>query len=122
MGYHILADIVVVVHLFWILFLILGALWGRKHRWVMLTHGAGLLFAVASQVVGWYCPLTILEAWLRARENAANDYTGSFIAHYAQKLVYLDVSPALILVLTLILVGINGWVYRRAFKDRRSRA
>ncbi len=122
MCYHILADIVVVVHLFWILFLILGALWGRKYRLVMLAHGAGLLFAVVSQVVGWYCPLTILEAWLRAQQNAAHDYTGSFIAHYAQKCVYLDISPALIFALTLILVGINGWVYRRALKDRKSRA
>jgi hypothetical protein len=50
------------------------------------------------------------------KQNSAQAYPGSFIAHYAEKLVYIDVAPAIIFVLTLVLVGVNVWVYRRAFK------
>ena len=110
----ILADIVVFAHLLWVLFLIAGAYWGRKHRLVRLAQGAGLGFAVISQVFGWYCPLTYLEVWLRKKQAAARDYPGSFIAHYAEKLVYIELSPAIIFVLTLALVGINVLIYKRA--------
>ncbi len=118
MFYGILADTVVLVHLLWILFLIVGAHWGRKHRPVMVVHGVGLVFAVVSQVFGWYCPLTHLEVWLRKRQNSAQAYHGSFIAHYAEKLVYIDVSPGIILALTLVLVGLTVRIYGRAFKRR----
>jgi hypothetical protein len=116
MLYRVLADIVVFAHLLWILFLIAGAYWGRRHRAVMMIHGAGLVFAVVSQAFGWYCPLTHLEVWLMEKQNAAQAYPGSFIAHYAERLVYIEVAPAIIFVLTLVLVGVNVWVYRRAFK------
>jgi predicted transglutaminase-like protease len=116
MRYRVLADIVVVTHLFWIFFLIVGAYWGRKHRAVMAVHGAGLVFAVVSQIFGWYCPLTHLEVWLAAKENTALAYPGSFVAHYAEKLVYINVAPAIISVFTLVLVGVTVWIYWRAFK------
>jgi hypothetical protein len=116
MLYGAFADIVVVVHLLWILFLIAGAYWGRKRRAVMTVHGAGLVFAMVSQAFGWYCPLTHLEVWLAKKQNAARVYPGSFIAHYAEKLVYIDVTPAIIFVLTLVLAGANAWIYWNAFK------
>jgi hypothetical protein len=119
MLFRILADIVVVLHLFWILFLIAGAYWGRNRRGVMVVHGAGLLFAIVSQVLGWYCPLTHLEAWLMNKQHAAPAYPGSFIAHYAQKLVYIDVPPSAIFAATLILVAVNGWLYRKALRSRK---
>lgn len=116
MLYRVLADIVVVTHLLWILFLIAGAYWGRKSRAVMVVHGAGLAFAVVSQIFGWYCPLTHLEVRLAAKHNTALAYPGSFLAHYAEKLVYINVAPAIIFVFTLVLVGVTVWIYWRAFK------
>ena len=116
MLYQVLADIVVVIHLLWILFLIAGAYWGRKHRAVMVAHGAGLVFAVVSQIFGWYCPLTHLEIRLAAKQNRALAYPGSFLAHYAEKLIYINVAPAIIFVFTLVLVGVTVWIYWRAFK------
>ncbi len=116
MLYRILADIVVVTHLLWIFFLIVGAYWGRKHRAVMVAHGAGLVFAVVSQIFGWYCPLTHLETRLAAKQNPALAYPGSFLAHYAEKLVYINVAPATIFVLTLVLVGVTAWIYWMAFR------
>lgn len=111
----ILADLVVFVHFLWILFLIAGAYWGRKHRAIMLVHGAGLAFAVIIQLIGWYCPLTYLEAWLRARQGPAQAHPGSFIALYTEKLIYIDLSQTAIFLLTLGLVLAQAWFYRGRF-------
>ncbi len=116
MLYRVLADIVVLVHLLWIIFLIAGAYWGGKYRTVMTVHGAGLVFAVVSQIFGWYCPLTHIEVWLKEKQHPSLAYPGSFIAHYAEKLVYIEVAPVIVFALTLVLVCVNVCIYRNAFK------
>ncbi len=110
---RVIADIVVVLHLFWILFLIVGAYWGRKYRLVGVVHAGGLSFAVISQLAGWYCPLTYLEVWLRHRQDPAQAYPGSFLAHYAERLVYVELPPAAIFLATVALVLVQAWFYRK---------
>ncbi|HYA86351.1 MAG TPA: DUF2784 domain-containing protein [Nitrospirota bacterium] len=122
MLFRVLADIVVLAHLLWILFLIGAAYLGRKNRVVMMVQGAGLVFAIASQTFGWYCPLTYLEVWLREKQSTACAYPGSFIAHYAEQLVYLDISPTLIFILTVVLIIANVWIYTIAFRKAKSSA
>lgn len=111
MIYRILADAVVFLHLLWILFLIFGGLLGVKYRAAKLLHAAGLVFAVTIQVFGWYCPFTHLEVWLRSRHDPSLSYIGSFIIHYLEELIYIRLSPALIMGLTLLLCGFNAWLY-----------
>jgi hypothetical protein len=111
---NVLADITVILHFLWIVFLIAGAFWGRKHPSVRNVHLAGMAFALVSQIFGWYCPLTHLEVWLRSRQDQAAAYTGSFIVYYTEKLVYVTISPTVIFVLTLLLIGVNLFVYARA--------
>ena len=41
MLFRVLADIIILVHLLWILFLIGGAYWGRKNGVVMFGPGGG---------------------------------------------------------------------------------
>ncbi|MDH4231289.1 MAG: DUF2784 domain-containing protein [Nitrospirota bacterium] len=111
MIYKILADIVVIVHFFWILFLIFGAFWGTRYRAVKIVHIAGLAFAVILNVFAWYCPFTHLEVWLRERHDPALSYTGSFIIHYVEKIVYIELSGSIIFLFTIFLCGINAWLY-----------
>ncbi|RPI35009.1 MAG: DUF2784 family protein [Nitrospiraceae bacterium] len=113
MLYKILADIVVVVHFLWILFLIFGAYWGIRHKAVKIVHIAGLAFAFILNVFDWYCPFTHLEVWLRARHDPALSYTGSFIIHYVEKVVYIELSGNIIFLFTISLCGINTWLYLR---------
>ncbi len=122
MLFRVLADIIILVHLLWILFLIGGAYWGRKNGVVILVQGTGLIFAVTSQILGWYCPLTHLEVWLREKQGTAQVYPGSFIAHYAERLVYVDISPAIIFVSTIVLIIVNMWIYTMAFRKTKSSA
>lgn len=118
MPYIVLADIVVVIHLMWIVFLFIGAWWGRRYFAVGIVHVSGLLFALLIQITGWYCPLTTLEYALREHGfgetgSSAGLYAGSFIAHYARKIVYLDVSRGFVFAATLLLIGVNAWFYLR---------
>jgi len=111
--YKILADSVVLIHFLWIVFLFLGALWGIKNKVVRTFHLSGLAFAFVIQIFDWYCPLTHLEVWLRSKHTSAFTYTGSFIIHYVEEIVYIELSRTLVFVLTVILCALNTWLYLR---------
>lgn len=111
MSYKLAADFVVLIHFLWIVFLIFGVFIGKKYRAVKIFHIAGLGFAVVIQIFGWYCPLTHLEIWLRQRHNPLLTYSGSFIVYYMEKLIYIELTPGIIFVLTLFLVSISTYIY-----------
>jgi hypothetical protein len=111
MFYKILADLVVMIHFLWIVFLFFGAFWGVKNKVVKIFHLSGLVFAFVIQVFDWYCPLTHLEVWLRSKHDFPLTYTGSFIIHYIEELVYIEHSRTLILFFTVLLCGFNAWLY-----------
>lgn len=109
--YLIAADIIVLIHFLWIVFLIFGALWGRRNSWIKRIHAGGILFAILMQIVGWYCPLTYLEAWLRRMHDSSRSYKGAFIAYYIEKIVYIDLSPRTVFIMTISLALISAWLY-----------
>lgn len=106
-----LADAVVVFHLLWILFLIFGALLGRRIVWVKWLHLGALSYSLAMQAFQWVCPLTVIEVWLRRAHDPTGGYAGGFIGHYVQRLVYAPIPPALLFVATLLVVACTLWVY-----------
>jgi hypothetical protein len=121
MFYRVFADTVVLIHFLWILFLLLGALWGRRKQLVKILHISGLAFACIIQIWSWYCPLTYLEVWLREKHDSALIYKGSFIIHYVEKIVYLEISRYLIFIFTVFLCGFNLRVYLRKRTPSKSR-
>jgi hypothetical protein len=113
MLYRIAADVSVFLHLLWIVFLIIGAFWGRRYRWVKRVHISGICLAFVIQVFGWYCPLTYLEVWLREMHAPSEAYAGSFIIHYMERIVYIDLSREMVFILTVLLALITLWLYLR---------
>ena len=87
MGFRLAADLIVLVHFGFILFVLLGGLLVlRWHRlaWIHLpAAGWGALI----EMQGWICPLTPLENRLRAAGGAAG-YPGGFIEHYLIPIIY----------------------------------
>ena len=116
MIYKILADSVVAIHFLWIVFLFIGAIWGIKNKTVKIFHISGLIFAFFIQILDWYCPLTHLEVWLRSKHVSSMTYTGSFIIHYIEKIVYIELSRFLVLLFTIFLCGLNLWIYLKKKK------
>lgn len=105
MLYKILADAIVVTHFVWILFMLVGFIltlrgffWkGFFDRWLFRTlHLCGIVYVSLLALMGEYCPLTIWENSLRAKYDPRLTYSGSFIIHYVEKLVYPDVNPLII--------------------------
>lgn len=113
MIYRILADTVVIFHFLWIVFLIIGGFWGRRNIQIKFLHLSGLGYAIFVQSFNIYCPLTYIETWLRAKHNPSMSYEGSFIAHYLEKLIYIEISREIILLLTVILILFNLFFYLR---------
>jgi hypothetical protein len=104
------AELVVLVHFLWIVFLVGGAVPGVRWAWVKWTHLGALGFSMALQLFGWVCPITHLEVWLR-RAGGAASYEGTFIGHYLERIVYAPLPPNVIFLGTLIVVGVSLWAY-----------
>ena len=87
MIYRAFADLVLVVHLAFVLFVVLGGL--LVLRWPRLAwlHVPAAIWGVLIEYTGWICPLTPLENSLRMRGGEAG-YSGGFIEHYIQPLLY----------------------------------
>jgi hypothetical protein len=114
-SYGRLADAVVLFHFLWILFIILGGWWGRRYRRIGQIHVAALSFALLVEGFDWYCPLTHLEVWLRGK-GAQAGYHDSFITHYLNKVIYLDLPHTPVVIATLLLCLANLWLYLGARK------
>jgi hypothetical protein len=87
MGYGLMADMVVVVHVAFILFVALGGFLAWRWPRVWWVHAPAVVYAVAIVTIGFDCPLTPLEKHLRhlAHEQV---YSGGFVRHYLTDVVY----------------------------------
>ena len=114
-----LADLVLVVHLAFVLFVVLGGLLALRWPRVAWVHIPVALYGAAIEFVGFICPLTPLEIWLRRRGGEAG-YEGGFIEHYITAALYPTgltreiqiVLGAGVLLLNAIVYGV--WWRRRA--------
>ena len=113
MIYNKLADALVALHFLWILFMLAGfflTLYGIFFKkkilnwfWFRTIHLAGIVYVGTLSILGQLCPSTIWENVLRSKVNPGQIYSGSFIIHYVEKLVYPDVNPALLQIATVSL-------------------
>ena len=114
MLYRLLADLVVVVHLAFLVFVAVGALLAWHRPWLVWLHAPSLSWAMASVTVGLPCPLTRLEKFLR--ELAGDEvYGGGFVDHYIEDVVYPgSLTPWLhAFAFVAIVVGYVGLRHRR---------
>jgi hypothetical protein len=86
-AYRALADLVVGLHLAFIVFVGLGGLLALLRWWVCLLHLPATVWGAFIELSGGLCPLTPLENWLRRMAGSAG-YPGGFIEHYLLPLVY----------------------------------
>jgi len=121
MIYNLLADITVTVHFLWILFLIFGAFLGVRFAIFKWMHLASLVFSILMQIYHWQCPLTNLEFYLRRQADPTHTSPGGFIAHWAEKLVYLQVTWGLLFGITMVVVVLSLWAYFGKSLKKRSK-
>lgn len=111
MLYKLLADAILLFHLLFILFALLGGLFILWRKWVVYVHLPMAAWATLVGFTGWICPLTPLEKSFRETSGDLG-YSGGFIEHYIIPVIY----PAALemdmhLVLGYIALAINLVIY-----------
>lgn len=116
------ANLVVLVHLGFVAFVVLGGLLALKWPRAMWFHLPALGWGAWVEFTGTVCPLTPLEQWLRERAGEAA-YSGGFIEHYILPLLYPEEwSRSLGLVLGTGVIVLNIVVYVWVWRHRRRKA
>lgn len=119
MIYGLLADAVLVLHLAFILFVVLGGLLALRWRRVALLHVPCAVWGLLIELYGWICPLTPLENSLRARAGEAG-YRGGFIEHYLLPVIYPGgLTREVQLVLAVVVVAVNAGIYLLVWRKWR---
>ena len=114
MGYKLAADVLVILHMAYVLFTIVGLLLTlvglfRKWQWIRNPwfrglHLAAILIVVAEAWLGIVCPLTIWEKQLREKAGEAN-YSGDFFPNLVHNLLFYD-APGWVFTLCYSLFGL----------------
>jgi len=119
MPYRLLADIIVMLHLAFIVFAVSGGIlifWWHKVIWI---HIPAVIWAAWIELSGGICPLTYLENWLLG-QSGLSGYHGDFIANYIIPIVYPEnLTREIQIALASIVIVVNVLVYGYVFVIRR---
>ncbi len=121
MGYRLLADAAMVAHFSFLAYLVAGGFVAWRWPRTIWAHVATALYGVFNVLVGWPCPLTLVENWGRARAGEATLAATGFIEHYIAGVVYPQEHEALVRVLagSVVLASWVGFVIRRRRRATR---
>jgi hypothetical protein len=127
MLYLILADLLVILHLAFVAFVVLGGLFVFRWRRAAWVHLPAALWGFLIELFGWICPLTPLEVRLRRLGGEAG-YSGGFVEHYLLPVLYPQgLTRTHQIILGTLVVAVNGgvygwWLLRRRRQRLASRA
>ena len=85
----VLADLLVLIHLSFILFVVLGGLFVLRWPWVAFIHLPAATCGAVIEFGNRICPLTPMEQKLRLAVGEGG-YSGGFVEHYIIPLIYPD--------------------------------
>ncbi|HEY1026660.1 MAG TPA: DUF2784 domain-containing protein [Pseudomonas sp.] len=121
MGWRLAADALVVIHLGFILFVLLGGLLLLRWPRLLWLHLPAVAWGATVEFFHLLCPLTPWENQLRRAAGDAG-YEGGFIEHYLIPLIYpAGLTPQIQLWLGGVVVFINVTVYACLLKRRLQR-
>ncbi|MGJ0431222.1 DUF2784 domain-containing protein [Methylobacter sp.] len=104
------ADLVVLLHFSFILFVVFGGLFIFKWRWLAWLHLPAAAWGAFIELSGGICPLTPLENRLRASDGGS--YSGDFIEHYIMPIIYLgELTHQMQIVFGIMVLIFNGIIY-----------
>lgn len=117
--YLLLADLVVWIHLAFVLFVVLGGLLVIRWAGLIWIHLPAVIWGVGIELSGWICPLTPLENWLRHKGGEENSQF-DFVAHYLLPMLYPQgLTRASQIALGALVFVVNVAIYRWVFRQRK---
>ena len=125
MLYGIAADVVVLLHALFVVFVVAGGLLLLRWPRLVWAHLPAAIWGALIEFTGAICPLTPFEKYLRTRAGEAA-YEGGFIQHYLLPILYppgLTRGTQIVLgaIVVVINLAIYGLLVRRWTAGRKAR-
>ena len=119
MLFRLAADGVLILHLAFIVFALLGGVLAARWRWMPFVHLPAASWGVLVELTGGICPLTHLENRFRVAAGQSG-YAESFIEHYVLAIIYpAGITQGVQFVLAGVVVAFNIAIYGWLFSRRR---
>jgi Protein of Unknown function (DUF2784) len=111
-------EVVLLVHLLWCAWVLLGWMVTRGRRALRTLHIASLIYALIIESVPWPpCPLTVAENWLEARAGI-EPARGPFLVRVLDATVYPNVPVWLVVGGAVVVCGAILGIYVRRYVRR----
>ena len=109
--YEIAANLILLVHLIFIIFVVLGGLLFFASSKIIFIHIPALIWGIYIELTSSICPLTYLENWFLHKANLTA-YSEGFIQHYLIPIVYpTNLTKDLQIYLGIVLIAVNMIIY-----------
>ena len=118
MPYGFLADVVLLLHGVFVLFVVAGGFLALRWPRVAWVHVPTVLWGAVIEFAGFICPPRRWKAWRRAAGGEA--YQGGFIEHYVTAALYPSgLTRPIQIALGLLVLGINAGVLEAVAASHR---
>jgi hypothetical protein len=123
MIFSLAANALVLIHLGFILFVVLGGFLLLRWPRMVWIHLPAVIWGALVEINNWICPLTPWEQQLRQAAGSSG-YQGGFVEHYLLPVIYPEgITDKIQLVLGLAVILINlvfygRWLHHRMAKKR----
>ncbi len=117
--YQLLADVLVLAHFLFIIFVVICGILVIRWPWLALVHLPAAVWGAAVELYGWVCPLTPLENYLR-RLGGGMAYRGDFIEYYLVGLIYPEnLTVTMQRIFGLLVIAVNIVFYILVLRKQR---
>ena len=115
--YKLFANLTLIAHLIFILFVIFGGLLFFIFSKIFYIHLPALLWGIYIELTNSVCPLTYLENWFLNKAELAT-YSNGFINNYLYPIIYPEgLTNNIQIYLGITLIVINILIYGFIFKN-----
>ncbi|WP_020161107.1 DUF2784 domain-containing protein [Methylobacter marinus] len=119
MSNQLAADLVVLLHFAFIVFVVFGGLFVFRWPWIAWLHLPAAAWGAFIELSGGICPLTPLENRLRAAADG-DTYAGDFIDHYIMPVIYPSgLTHQIQIAFGIAVLILNGIIYGLWLARRR---
>ena len=115
--YELLANLTLIIHLIFILFVIFGGLLFFIFSKIIYIHLPALLWGIYIELTYSVCPLTYLENWFLYKAELTT-YSNDFINNYLFPIIYPEgLNAEIQIYLGISLIVINILIYGLIYKN-----
>ena len=109
--YEFAADLTLIVHFAFIIFVVFGALLFFVSTKIVYVHVPALIWGIYIEITHSICPLTYLENWFLQKANLTT-YSEGFIQNYLVPVVYpMNLTDDLQTYFAIVLIVANMFMY-----------